>query len=138
MGGGWVGGNIVSDRKTMVVTETSCNQMVDLEKSGTYFGANGGRLECGIVGTARNVVKYGNQFIGGVQESMFQEKVSKIVEAAYFQVSSVMDRRDSRYKQFNGVCGMAKRQRSKGGDSVVKVVPAERLVVADMMEGEGE
>jgi hypothetical protein len=36
--------------------------MVDLEKSGTDFEANGGKPNGRIVGTARNVVERGKQF----------------------------------------------------------------------------
>jgi hypothetical protein len=50
--------------------------MVNLEKSGTDLGANGGRLNGSVIGTARNVVERGNQFSGGVQGSMLEEKVN--------------------------------------------------------------
>jgi hypothetical protein len=50
------------NRSAKVIAKSETNEVVDLEESGTDAGANAGRFQSSVVGTAGNMVKSRNQF----------------------------------------------------------------------------
>jgi hypothetical protein len=74
---------------------------------------NDRRFQRGVVGTAGDMTKSGDQFSGAVEERMFEEEVGKEIETVNFQIGSSMDSWGSRHKLINGIRGATKREGDK-------------------------
>jgi hypothetical protein len=57
------------------------------------------------VSAARDLVKGGDKFGGGIKGGIFEERVGKKIETASFHIGGGSDRRSSRNKDINGVGG---------------------------------
>jgi hypothetical protein len=105
--------------------------MINKETSRTNFQRNGGRFNGCIVSAIRDVVERDNQLSRGVQGSMLQEEICEVIKAACIKVSSIV-------MWIGGAVGTSNSMvfAEQPRESVIKVVPAEWLVVADMAIGE--
>jgi hypothetical protein len=88
-----------------MVTKAETDEVINAERCGADTGADTGRFESSVVGTAGNMTKSSNQFRGTVEGGMALKEVGEKVEATRFQISSGMNSRGRGDKNIDRVGG---------------------------------
>jgi hypothetical protein len=81
----------------MTVAEAEANKVLHFEEGRADERAKEVGFEGGIVGAARNVGECGNEFGGAVVWGVREEEAGKVIVAAGFEFSSVVDGRGGRH-----------------------------------------
>jgi hypothetical protein len=111
---GEVGGDGVRDEGAEIIAETERFEMVDGEKSGADGLANGGGFQSSVVRATGNVAKCGNEFGRTVKSGVFEQQISKKIEAAGLEIGSSMNSRGRGHKKFDGIRGATEDKAGEG------------------------
>ncbi len=93
----------MGDRVTKVVSKSKGVKVVDGKESRTGKATDGGGFKGSVVGAARDVTKGRDEFGGAVLRSVFDEQISKAVEATSLEVGVVVEGRSRWHKKFDGI-----------------------------------